>query len=375
MACATRIQLVRVIETMTMKFWIGSLVIVVLAVLGYWALGSGRLAGADVPAADAGYRTKTVERRSVGSMVLATGVIRPRVGAEVQVGSRVSGILKELHVTIGDQVPAGFLLAVLDPTEFEARRDQAAAQLETAIVERDFTALELNRTRQMLGEEVVTQAEFDAADRAFNMAKTQVRQAEAALESAEIQLGYTRISAPIGGVVASVSTQVGETVAASFASPTFVTIIDLERLEVWAYVDETDIGRVEVGQQATFTVDTYLDTDFSGVVTAIQPAAEIIDNVVNYVTLIEIGPANGKTLRPEMTTSVNIFLEGRDDVLALPNGAVRRDSDGVFVYVPGAMGPERRAIRTGYRGSDYSEVLEGLEEGEVVINGSVATND
>jgi macrolide-specific efflux system membrane fusion protein len=224
-------------------------------------------------------------------------------------------------------------------------------------------------------EEVITQAEFDAANLAFQTAAARVRQAEAALESAQIQLGYTRITAPIGGVVASVSTQVGETVAASFASPTFVTIIDLDRLEVWAYVDETDIGRVQVGQRATFTVDTYLDTDFGGTVTAIQPAAVIIDNVVNYVTLIEIGPTNGKILRPEMTTSVNIILEGLDDVLALPNGAVRRDSEGAFAYVPGPTGPERRAIRTGYRGSDFTEVLEGLEEGDVVLVGSVTNRN
>ncbi|MCK5650376.1 MAG: HlyD family efflux transporter periplasmic adaptor subunit, partial [Gemmatimonadetes bacterium] len=156
---------------------------------------------------------------------------------------------------------------------------------------------------------------------------------------------------------------------------TFVTIIDLDRLEIWAYVDETDIGRVEVGQRASFTVDTYMDTDFEGTVTAIRPKAEIVDNVVNYVTLIEIGPTNGKTLRPEMTTSVNIILEGRDDVLALPNGAVRRDSEGAFVYVPGQMGPERRAIRTGYRGSDFTEVLEGLEEGDEVVVGSVTNRN
>jgi RND family efflux transporter MFP subunit len=357
------------------KIWAGVFVVIVAGAVGSWYLGRGALSGTDGAVANATYRTTTIERRNISSTVLATGVIRPQVGAEVRVGSRVSGILKELHVTIGDMVPAGHLLAVLDPTEFGARRDQAAAQLETAITERDFAALELDRGRQLLAEEVITQAEFDAADMAVQTAAARVRQAEAALQSAEIELGYTRITAPIGGVVASVSTQVGETVAASFASPTFVTIIDLDRLEVWAYVDETDIGRVEVGQRATFTVDTYLDTDFEGRVTAIQPAAVIIDNVVNYVTLIEIGPTNGKTLRPEMTTSVNIILEGLDDVLALPNGAVRRDSGGAFAYVPGPMGPERRTIRTGYRGSDFTEVLEGLEEGDEVLVGSVTNRN
>ena len=358
---------------MSNKIWIGLVVIVVLGATGFWVLGSGTLSGADGLPEEDGYRTETVQLRNIGSTVIATGVIRPQVGAEVQVGSRVSGILKELHVTIGDHVPAGFLLAVLDPTEFQARRGEAVARLGTATAERDYWELELARAQQMLPEAVITQAEFDAVQRSFNMANAQVSQAEAALESAEIQLGFTRITAPIAGVVASVSTQVGETVAASFASPTFVTIIDLDRLEVWAYVDETDIGRVEIGQTATFTVDTYMGTEFTGIVTAIQPAAEIVDNVVNYVTLIDIGPTEGKILRPEMTTTVNIQLEGRANVLTLPNGAVRRDSEGAFVYLPGPQGPARRAIRTGYRGSAYTEVLGGLEEGEVVIVGAVGT--
>jgi RND family efflux transporter MFP subunit len=357
------------------RIWIGLLVVVVVGAIGSWYFGRGSLSVTDAAAASADYRTTTITRRNISSTVLATGVIRPRVGAEVRVGSRVSGILQQLHVTIGDFVEAGHLLAVLDPTEFEARRNEADALLETAITERDFAALELDRGRQLMAEEVITPAEFDSVDRTYQMAVAQVRRAEAALESAEIQLGYTRITAPIGGVVASVSTQVGETVAASFASPTFVTIIDLNRLEVWAYVDETDIGRVEVGQTAKFTVDTYLDTDFEGTVTAIQPAAVIIDNVVNYVTLIEIGPTRGRTLRPEMTTSVNILLEGMDDVLALPNGAVRRDSEGTFAFVPGPAGPERRGIRVGYRGGQFTQVLEGLAEGDEVILGSVTNNN
>jgi len=361
---------------MNKKIWTILFVVVAVVAAAYWYFGrADTLSGIDSSGSTAGYQTTTAERRDISSTVIATGVIRPQVGAEVRVGSRVSGILSELHVNIGDYVRAGQLLAVLDSTEFRARRNEAAAQLQAAIVERDYAELELNRASQMIEESVVTQAQFDAAQRAFDMAKAQVSLAAAALDAAEIQLGYTRISAPIGGVVASVSTQVGETVAASFASPTFVTIIDLDRLEVWAYVDETDIGRVEVGQQATFTVDTYMGTDFSGTVTAIQPAAEIVDNVVNYVTRIRIGPTDGKILRPEMTTTVNIHLESREGVLAVPNGAVRRDADGLYAYTPGSAGPERRAIRTGYRGSSFTEVLDGLAEGDLVIVGSVEVSN
>lgn len=352
---------------------IGMIVVaLVVAAAAFWFLGGRSLLSEPaVTNGGSGYRTATLARRSIGSTVLATGVIRPQVGAEVQVGSRASGVLIQLHANIGDPVRAGQLLAVLDPTEFLARRDQAAAQLEAAKAEHAYAEVELERATQMLDAELIPQSQFDVSDRAFNMAVAQVRQLEATLQTAEIQLGYTRIHAPIAGVVAGVSTQVGETVAASFAAPTFVTIIDLDRLEVWAYVDETDIGRVEVGQTATFTVDTYTDTEFTGAVSAIQPRAEIIDNVVNYVTLLDIGDRQGKTLRPEMTTTVNIVIDGRENVVAIPNGAVRRDSEGQYAYLSGADGPVRRAIRTGYRGSSYTEVLEGLDAGDTVILGSV----
>jgi macrolide-specific efflux system membrane fusion protein len=347
---------------------LAALPLVAAVVLWGWP-GFLRSTGEEAGGADA-YRTAAVARRDIGATVLATGVIRPMVGAEVEVGSRVSGILQRLNVNIGDQVVAGEVLAELDATEFEARHDLALAALETARVEEHFAEVDLDRARDLHAEGVISDVELNAMERNHQVAAANLRQAEANARSAKIQLDYTVIRAPVSGVVASVSTQVGETVAASFASPTFVTIIDLNRLEIWAYVDETDIGRVEVGQRATFTVDTYPDTEFTGTVTAIQPKAEIVDNVVNYVTLVRIGPTEGKILRPEMTTTVNIVLEGREDVLTLPNGAVRRDSEGVFAYVPGAGVLERRAIRTGYRGRDYTEVVEGLEAGEEVVVGS-----
>jgi RND family efflux transporter MFP subunit len=317
------------------------------------------------------YSTARVVRRDIGSTVLATGVIRPMVGAEVQVGSRVSGILQRLNVSIGDEVQAGQVLAELDKLEYQARYDQALAGLETARVDAHFAAVDADRARELHAQGVITDGELDGPERNLQLADASFNQAEANARSSQIQLDYTVIRAPVSGVVASVSTQVGETVAASFASPTFVTIIDLDRLEIWAYVDETDIGRIEVGQPATFTVDTYSGTDFQGTVTAIQPKAEVVDNVVNYVTLIEIGPTEGEILRPEMTTTVNIILEGREDVLTLPNGAVRRDADGLFAFVPAGLELERRAIQTGYRGRDYTEVVEGLEEGDEVVIGSV----
>ena len=319
--------------------------------------------------------TEVVMRRDVGGAVLATGVVRPQVGAEVQVGSRISGVLERLYVTVGDRVRRGQLLAQLDSTEHAARSAEALAALETARAEAAFAAREFARAETMQGQRVIAEADYERASRLRDVTRSQVRQAEANLRSVEIQLGYTRIVAPITGVVANVSTQVGETVAASLAAPTFVTIIDLERLEVWAYVDETDIGRIAVGQRAIFTVDTYPDDEFEGVVTAIRPKPEIQNGVVNYVTVIEIADPRGRALRPEMTTTVTVLLEQRSRVLAISNGAVRRDRDGSYAFVQRGGVTVKQPIKTGYRGRAYVEVVAGLREGDTIIVSPGARSD
>ena len=344
------------------------------------ALGAGSFLADTAPdrSADAGVdeqSTAVVQVRDIESSVLATGVLRPEVGAEVRVGSRASGVLAELYVTVGDTVERGDLLAVLDPTEFEARRAEAAAELESARLELEFAGRDLARARRLIAARAIAATDFEAFERAEELGRARVRRLEAALASAEIQLGYTRIVAPVGGVIADVATQVGETVAASFAAPTFVTIIDLERLEVWAYVDETDIGRVRVSQRAYFTVDTYPGHEFEGTVTAIRPKAEVVDNVVNYITEIAITSGHGRTLRPEMTARVNIVTEGQRGVLAVPSAAVRRDAKGTFALAAGPDGPARRSIRTGVRGDDLTEVREGLAAGDTVILGPAGRTD
>lgn len=348
--------------------WIGLLTVGIGS--GVWFVARGSDSAADT-GSDTDDNTELVARRDLGATVLATGVVRPMVGAEVRVGSRVSGVLQRLYVTVGDRVREGQLLAQLDSTELTARLKQAKAALANAQAENDYAVEEYARAIDMREKGIIPETEMSLMERQRDVTASQVAQAKANLEAAEIQLGYTKIYAPIGGVVAEVATQVGETVAASFAAPTFVTIIDLDRLEVWAYVDETDIGRVETGQRAVFTVDTYSDTDFTGTVTAIRPMAEIQDAVVNYVTVIDIVERHGKILRPEMTTTVNIELERRDDVLAIPNRAVRRDRGGTYAFVMENGARVRRDIRIGYRDRDYSEVVEGLNEGDRIVVGTV----
>lgn len=315
------------------------------------------------------WRTGIVTRRDIGSSVLATGIIKPSIGAEVRVGSRVSGIVKHLHVKIGNKVEKGQLLGELDPTEFKARYNRALAALESAGARLNYAALTLERRQSLKKKDFTSQDKVDEAERAHEVAESDLKQAKANLDYARIQLEYTRIRAPIPGVVASVSTQEGETVAASFAAPTFVIIIDLDRLEVWAYVDETDIGRIKKGQKAFFTVDTYTDIEFEGKVTAIYPKAEMKDNVVNYITIIDITGNKGLTLRPEMTATVKIFQQTRPKVLAVPKRAVKREGGEKCVYVLKETQPVKRWVDAGWTDGKYIEITRGLEEGEKVIIG------
>jgi len=281
---------------------IALLSIIILATVTLFVIASRGQQQTPPPAAAA---APAKPRRSE-AVVKATGVIKPMIGAEVRVGSRVSGVVRRLFVKVGDTVGAGAPLAELDDRDLLARRNEARAALEQAKANAEFARADLRRNEELSAADLVAASQLDVARRAYAVAQQQVAGAKASLDFAAAQLDYAKISAPIAGVVSSVTTQEGETVAASFAAPTFVTLIDLGRLEVWAYVDETDIGRIRVGQPARFTVDTYGDEEFTGRVAAIYPRPEIRDNVVDYVTVIRFDPPHDRTLRPEMTTTVRI---------------------------------------------------------------------
>jgi macrolide-specific efflux system membrane fusion protein len=312
-------------------------------------------------------RTVPVIRRDIGSSVLATGIVKPLVGAEVKVGSRVSGVVKHLWAQIGDLVEAGQIIAELDDAELRAKLDQNMAALERAEADLDYAKISLERQRLLLKKNFTSLQEVDLAENAKKIALAQVKQAKANVEFARVQLGYTRIYAPISGVIASISTQEGETVAASLAAPTFVNLIDLKRLEVQTFVDETDIGRIRRGLETAFTVDTYPDTDFLGTVTAIYPKAVIQDNVVNYIVTVGITDVKDKILRPEMTASVTILLETRKNVLSIPTSAITRERGERFVTVLEDENPVRRKIKIGWKDDGYTEITSGLREGEKVV--------
>jgi len=337
--------------------------------------------------ADAGgssRQTATVARRAPPARIQATGVVRAMVGAEVRVGSRISGKVEHLYANIGDQVKAGDPIAKIEDTDLRARVARAEAELasaraqlallqrgarpeeiseaeailQQAKAELPLATVELERQTRLLAQEMAAQEAADRAQRDLSvtrgrvaaarsrveflkhrylpeeieLAEAQVTLAEAGVAEAQANLGYATISAPISGVVAQVTTQEGETVAAGMSSPTFVTIIDLDRLEVAAYVDEVDIGRVTIGQSATFTVDSFPDVEFTGKVTAVYPRAVIQSNVVNYITTLSIDNSEGR-LKPDMTATITIVLDQPNDVPAVPEKALRSEGGKRFVYV------------------------------------------
>lgn len=316
-----------------------------------------------------------VKRRDISTSVLATGIVKPSIGAEVKVGSRVSGLMKKLYVKIGDSVKKGQLLAELDPTEFNARCNQLLATLNNSEVNKKFAKINFDRQKQLNDKNVSSRAALDNANMTYEVAESQVKIAQANLEIAKIQLSYTKIYAPMSGVVGSIATQEGETVVASFAAPDFLTIINLNRLEVWAYVDETDIGRIAKNQKVEFTVDTYTNVEISGEVVAIYPKAEMNNNVVNYITIIEIINSEGLTLRPEMTATITIYLDSHKNVLTVPNKAVRRESGGKYVIIKHDDKFEKRYIKTDWKNNNYTEIIDGLSGNDMVVVGQISNEE
>ncbi len=281
------------------------------------------------------YRTATVERGPVISLVTATGTINPVVS--VQVGTQVSGMIKSLHADFNSVVKAGDIVAVIDPEPFKARREQAASNLEMskANVARAKTDLaqrkrELDRVKSLVAQQFVSENDVDVAATNFqgaeaqvNVAGAQVKQAEAALNSAELELKYTVIRSPVNGIVVARNVEVGQTIAASFATPNlFLIALDLTKMQVDTNVSESDIGGIAEGKEATFTVDAYPGYQFSGTIRQVRLAPINVQNVVTYNVVVAVDNQDLR-LKPGMTANVSIVVAQRDSVLKVPNAALR----------------------------------------------------
>jgi len=294
-----------------------------------------------------------------------------------------------LPANIGDRVERGQVIAELESADLAAtvaRHEAAVAvarekitdaearqKLSEATYQRQLSLLKISGTSQQLVDEALRESQSAATG--IQIAIRERELAEAQLREARVNLSYATITAPISGVIGSVTTQEGETVAAGLNAPTFVVIVDLNRLQVNAFVDEVDIGKIKLGQGVTFNVDAFPAQDFTGSVAAIYPSATIQDNVVKYVVAIAVDDEDRGLLRPEMTASVRIQLETRN-VLAIPARAIRQDAGRTVVHVVNGEATEIRPIRIGWRDGPWAEIADGLNEGErILLNATVATGE
>jgi len=336
-------------------------------------LGAGGLAAAGFFAARRSGRPQPQEasrvvhatQRMIGSTVSATGTIRLRVGSEVRVGSQLSGIVKKLNATVGGHVEAGDVIAEIDDAPIQARLAQADAQAQLDRVSMERTRVAAGRAQQLASQGLIPIQQQQDLQLALEEARAKYEKSLSDRDLVQVDLRYVKIRAPIGGTVASVSTQEGETVAASFTAPTFVTIIGDNALQLVAMVDETDIANVKPGNTAVFTVDSYPSRDFPGMVENVAPKATIVSGVVNYEVTIHIRK-DAKLLKPDMTANVSI-QNAQHVALVLPRAAIQRDGEQTFVYLAGTAQPERRLVVTGRKEGGVVEIKQGVSETDGVL--------
>lgn len=342
------------------------------------------------------YKTLRIERGPITALVTATGAVNPVIS--VQVGSQVSGKIAKLYADFNSVVREGQILASIDQKPYQAKVRQARAALKSAQANlakaRNMLMqkkLELDRMAALRTQQFVSQSDLDLATTNYrdaeaqvDLSEAQVDQAKATLSSAELDLGYTTIYSPVNGTVVSRNVEEGQTVAASFQTPTlFVLAQDLTRMQVIANVSESDIGGVTEGKSADFRVDAYPREFFHGIVTQVRNAPVSIQNVVTYDVIISVDNPELK-LKPGMTANITIVTARNEDALRAPNAALRFRMPGVPVdrktpqlWVLETTGRVRAApITTGIADSLYTEIVAGeAREGDAAIVGIATAED
>lgn len=340
------------------------------------------------------YSTLPVSRGSVVQAVIATGTVNPVT--TVQVGTYVSGVIQNISCDFNTRVKAGQLCAKIDPRPYQTAVEQASAALGTARAQlaKDHANLAYarlidDRNQGLLERGIVAQETADTSHNAYAQASAQVALDEADLaqrraqwRAARINLGYTDIVSPVDGTVVSRNVTQGQTVAASFQTPTlFLIATDLTRMQVDANVSESDIGRVGVGNPAVFTVSSFPERQFRGEVQQVRQAPQTVQNVVTYDVVVGV-PNPDLSLKPGMTASIRIVARRVDNVLRVPDQALRYRPSGaerssrtaqVWMLVDGK--PRRVPVTVGLDDDNFAEISRGsLREGDAVIVGESSTD-
>jgi HlyD family secretion protein len=383
---------------------------------GIWYFRRGH---PDAPA----YQTVAVTRGELVQVVTATGTLNPVTN--VQVGCQVSGTIQKLYVDFNSRVKAGQIIAEIDPSTYRAAVAQATADLANAAANLELQQVEARRSSDLFANKLISSSDYDTAIANLHEAEAMVAIKQASLSNAVANLGYCKIYSPVDGVVISRAVDVGQTVAASFNTPTLFQIAnDLTQMQIDSNVAEADIGGVEEGQDVTFNVDAYPYRIFRGKVTQVRNAPTTVNNVVTYDCVIGVENSDYK-LKPGMTANpLNITVAQRENVLKIPNAALRfrppetgaaekttnapltqaAQGSNAVARPPGNLGgpggrppggrggqPVRTVyvlpggdkdatlkpvqIKTGITDGVFTEVLSGLNEGDRVVTGLAYGNE
>lgn len=355
----------------------------------------------------ASWRFAKVDRGDVAQRIQATGTLNALI--QVPVGTQVSGVVTALYADFNSLVKKGQVLARIDPTLLETKLADARAAVDGAQGTFENARAELERYRRLASEKLIAESELNTKETAFRSARATLDSARAALARAGIDLNYCTIKAPVDGVVVSRVVDVGQTVAASLSAPSLFTVAqDLSRMKLEAAIDEADIGQVQVGQRASFMVDSYPDQSFQATVSEVQLNPTISSNVVTYNVVLgvtNVSRKSGSTARksdhptalyipegnpvyrgdlalfPGMTANVSLVIEEKKGALRVPNAALRfnpengggnsGDAAEAHVWVLANGIPKRLVVRTGLSDGRYTEVSgAGVAEGLVVLVGT-----
>jgi HlyD family secretion protein len=293
------------------------------------------------------FRFDKVTQGDLTVFVTATGTINAVIS--VDVGTQVSGIVAKLYADFNSIVRKGQLIAQIDSTFLVQSVKDADASLDRAQAQLNDSKRSFERTSELYKKGLESELNYSAALTSYESNQAALKQAQASLDRAKINLAYATIYAPIDGVVINRAVNIGQTVAASFSSPTLFTIAnDLKKMQVQTTVDESDVGRISIGQPATFTVDAYSDETFSGTVSQIRLAPQSIQNVVNYIVIIDVQNDQLK-LMPGMTANVKILVASASNVLKVSNMALRFQPAADIIDTTGAG-----SARNGFMGKGES---------------------
>ena len=335
------------------------------------------------------YETKDLKRCTITEFVEASGTINPV--NTVSVGSTVSGLIQSIYVDYNSQVTKGQILAQIDPATFEATVRQNQAQIDNARAnlaklqaEIEYDKKTYERYKNLYAKNFVAKSELDQAYSTYKSdlaqieaAKAQINQYQAALQTAQTNLGYTQIIAPVDGTVISREIDLGQPVAASFQAPELFTIAqDLTKMQIEVNVSEADIGKVKEGQDVTYTLDGYADSLFEGKVTQVRLASTTTSNVVTYSVIVNVDNDDLK-LKPGMTANVSIITNKSEDVLCAPTTALKftPNTDGTKyknqgIWIMQNNKPKRVDIQTGASDDSRTEIIsDDLKEGDKILIG------